>query len=106
LKAIHEAGVIHRDIRLSNLCATATGKAFVIDFSHAELKASQSGKNRDMADFLELFDTKNSNAKSISPSRRVTSRGKGKVVHTVQPPAEGLRRSSRIKAMASGRQGK
>lgn len=105
LKAIHEAGVIHRDIRLSNLCSTANGEAFVIDFSHAALRASHTRKNREIADIINLFesDAKNVNIKSTSQSRKRTSRRKGKVQHTVRPSAEGLRRSLRIKAMAGRR---
>jgi serine/threonine protein kinase len=31
LKSIHKAGVIHGDIRLTNLCVNDAGKAFIID---------------------------------------------------------------------------
>ncbi|KAF8230815.1 hypothetical protein L208DRAFT_1473568 [Tricholoma matsutake] len=35
LKSIHKAGVLHGDICLANLCATTTGEAFIVNFSHA-----------------------------------------------------------------------
>jgi tRNA A-37 threonylcarbamoyl transferase component Bud32 len=49
LKSIHKAGVIHGDIRLSNLCVNDAGEAFIIDFSHAEKSSS-----RATMDYMDL----------------------------------------------------
>ena len=39
LKEIHQAGVLHGDIELRNMCSTSSGEAYIIDFSHAEKNA-------------------------------------------------------------------
>jgi serine/threonine protein kinase len=39
-RAIHAAGVLHGDIRRSNICISDSGEATIIDFSHAEKGSS------------------------------------------------------------------
>lgn len=35
LRSIHGADILYGDIQLSNFCVTASGEAFIVDFSHA-----------------------------------------------------------------------
>jgi len=81
LKAIHRAGVVHGDVRLPNLCATATGEAFVIDFGHAKISTAQKVMADEVAEIRGLL------------SMDVAVRGNAAAPLGI----EGLRRSSRIK---------
>ena len=61
LKLIHQANVLHGDIRLSNLCITALGEAAIIDFSHATRSHSEKEKDREIKELsriLEYFPAK------------------------------------------------
>ena len=88
LKSIHKAGVIHGDIRLSNLCVNDAGEAFIIDFSHAEKSSS-----RATMDYMDLRI-----CVPIWISKNMTTKGK-KVVVEGGPTVE-FRRSTRIREAA------
>ena len=45
---MHRADILHGDIRLSNLCVTASGEAFVVDFSHATKSRSRKEKAQEI----------------------------------------------------------
>ena len=45
---MHRADILHGDIRLSNLCVTASGEAFVVDFSHATNSRSRKEKAQEI----------------------------------------------------------
>jgi Predicted choline kinase involved in LPS biosynthesis len=55
LREIHKAGVIHGDVRLPNLCATDSGEAFIIDFSHAAMNASRNAKASEISQICRLL---------------------------------------------------
>jgi serine/threonine protein kinase len=56
LRSIHRADILHGDIRLSNLCATASGEAFVVDFSHASKNRSRKWKTREIKDLAYVLE--------------------------------------------------
>jgi serine/threonine protein kinase len=55
LRSIHSADILHGDIRLSNLCVTASGEAFVVDFSHANKSQSPEEKAQEMKDIAHIL---------------------------------------------------
>ncbi|GLB43199.1 hypothetical protein LshimejAT787_1301000 [Lyophyllum shimeji] len=56
LRAIHEAGVRHRDIRPENLMLSGDEEVAFIDFDMAELDPSEGAKRREMRHLTELLD--------------------------------------------------
>jgi serine/threonine protein kinase len=80
LKAIHNAGVVHGDIRLANLCVNQDGQAFIIDFGRSEISSSRARMNREITELCGLLNIRDAN----ELPRKVTAQG-------------GLRRSARIK---------
>jgi len=85
LKSIHKAGILHGDIRLANLCATITGEAFIVDFSHAGRSASKTARAREVAELRQILDVE------------VNTPQKKPVPKNIVRDETGLRRSSRIK---------
>ena len=83
-RAIHKAGVIHRDIGLRNLCATTAGEASVIDFSHAKLSTNRKDQAAEIVALRKLLGIAESKG---GPSKRVKS--EANETH--------LRRSERLK---------
>jgi tRNA A-37 threonylcarbamoyl transferase component Bud32 len=55
LRSIHRANILHGDIRLANLCVTASGEAFVVDFSHATVNPSQKEKAQEIKDLVYIL---------------------------------------------------
>ncbi|KAF8504381.1 hypothetical protein F5888DRAFT_1655232 [Russula emetica] len=55
LRSIHSAGILHGDIRLPNLCVTASGEAFVVDFSHATKNRSRKEKAQEIKDLAHIL---------------------------------------------------
>jgi predicted Ser/Thr protein kinase len=55
LRSIHRAGILHGDIRLANLCVTASGEAFVVDFSHATKNCSRKEKTQEIKDLTHIL---------------------------------------------------
>lgn len=56
LDGIHEAGVIHRDIRPPNLLVNQDGRVFVIDFDKAKLCDNESKFASECRDLRCLLD--------------------------------------------------
>jgi tRNA A-37 threonylcarbamoyl transferase component Bud32 len=90
LKSIHKAGVLHRDIRLPNLCATAAGEAFIVDFSHAIWNSSKVGRTREVEELCRILGV---DAPQKKPVPKKTVEGKAD-----------LRRSSRINMLKTNTQ--
>jgi serine/threonine protein kinase len=55
LRDIHKAGILHDDVRLLNLCSTASGEAFIIDFSHARFSTSESTMADELDDLCDIL---------------------------------------------------
>ena len=55
LRSIHMADILHGDIRLANLCVTASGETFVVDFSHATENRSQKEKDEEIKDLAHIL---------------------------------------------------
>jgi predicted Ser/Thr protein kinase len=83
LRSIHRAGILHDDIRLANLCVTASGEAFVVDFSHATKNSSRKEKSQEITDLTHILGMD-------SPSKPAARRVEKPVV---------LRRSARIREL-------
>jgi RIO-like serine/threonine protein kinase len=93
LKAIHKAGVLHGDIRTSNLCVSETREAFVIDFSHAMMDDDfEDDEARNIAYFEEisLFREKLQFPERKRRAKQVVASG---------TEMAGVRRSPRLKAI-------
>jgi RIO-like serine/threonine protein kinase len=58
LKEIHEAGVLHGDLRLQNLLIDENGRGTIIDFDQSRRTSSQSAMERERARLRELLDQK------------------------------------------------
>ncbi|TFK63807.1 hypothetical protein BDN72DRAFT_963688 [Pluteus cervinus] len=58
VKAIHDAGVVHRDLRAENLVIAQDGKPMVIDFDHAALDAPERWKDMEMKSIEDLLSGK------------------------------------------------
>ena len=80
---MHRADILHGDIRLSNLCVTASGEAFVVDFSHATNSPSRKEKAQEIKELTYILGMDS----STKPTTKVVERP---VV---------LRRSARIKEL-------
>jgi hypothetical protein len=50
LEAIHDAGVIHRNICRGSLCATEAGHAYIVGLNFAKNSESQAWRASDIAD--------------------------------------------------------
>ncbi len=55
LRSIHRANILHGDIRLPNLCATPSGEAFIVDFSHATESRSRKEKAQETRELSHIF---------------------------------------------------
>jgi tRNA A-37 threonylcarbamoyl transferase component Bud32 len=55
LRSIHRADILHGDIRPSNLCVTASGEAFVVDFSHATRSRSRKEKAQEIKELADIL---------------------------------------------------
>jgi serine/threonine protein kinase len=55
LKAIHDAGVIHRDICPESLCATKAGHAYIIQLNSAKISESQAYRASNIANLCQLL---------------------------------------------------
>ncbi len=58
VQEIHDAGVLHRDIRAENLVIAQDGKPMVIDFDHAILDAPADGMEKEMGSVEDLLSGK------------------------------------------------
>jgi len=56
LRSIHNANILHGDIRLANLCVTPSGDASIIDFSHATESRSEKEKDREFGELTRILD--------------------------------------------------
>ena len=77
--------MLHGDIRLANLCATTTGEAFIVDFSHAGKNTSKTARAREVAELCHILGVE------------VDTPRKKPVPENTMEDDTGLRRSSRIK---------
>jgi len=59
LKEIHEAGVLHGDLRLQNLLIDENGQGTIIDFDQSRRTSSKSAMEKERACLRELLDKKN-----------------------------------------------
>ena len=78
--------MLHCDIELRNLCATPSGDAFIIDFSHAIESDSREAQAEEVEELCEILGVNRGKART-----RPVAKGK------VEEP--GLRRSARIKEL-------
>jgi predicted Ser/Thr protein kinase len=85
-RAIHKAGVIHGDVRLPNLCATDSGEAFIIDFSHAAMSTSRNAKASEITQICRLLSIDEGGARAQPALKK-------------ELKVADLRRSTRIKQM-------
>jgi len=58
LKAIHAAGVLHRDIRSPNLLIDEFGESFIIDFDQAEKFDSESAQKAEFKRLSRILEGK------------------------------------------------
>ncbi|TFK66616.1 hypothetical protein BDN72DRAFT_917133 [Pluteus cervinus] len=58
VKAMHKAGVVHRDLRPENLVIAQDGKPMIIDFDQASLNPSDYNKESEMESFQCFMDGK------------------------------------------------
>lgn len=56
LRDIHQAGVLHRDIRAPNLLVNAAGKVAIIDFDRAEMGPTKDAQKREEERLSCLLD--------------------------------------------------
>lgn len=56
LDAIHDAGVVHHDIRAPNLMVNDDGKVFIVDFDMAELNDEEPVVARERNRLRDLLD--------------------------------------------------
>ncbi len=82
LRSIHGAEILHGDIRLPNLCATPSGEAFIVDFSHATKSRSREEEGQEIRELSHILGMD-------SPTKSATE--------VVEKPV--LRRSARIQEL-------
>jgi tRNA A-37 threonylcarbamoyl transferase component Bud32 len=75
LRSIHGADILHGDIQLSNFCVTASGEAFIVDFSQANKSHSthsQEEKAQEVKDITHILsmDLPTEPAKDSEPAAK------------------------------------
>jgi len=99
LRSIHNAGIIHGDIRLSNLCISQSGDASIIDFGNARETKSTSARSEEMTELRALLNisaethpVKTRHLKTVASLHRTRrNRGLGSIIGSER------KRSSRLK---------
>lgn len=56
LRSIHNAGILHNDLRIDNLLVSDTGTATIIDFDRAAMDANDNKKKEEYEGLLELLE--------------------------------------------------
>ncbi|RDB19004.1 hypothetical protein Hypma_014301 [Hypsizygus marmoreus] len=56
MKAVHDAGVRHNDVRLPNLLLDDAGKVAILDFDRADLDSAEGQRKRELGRLADLLD--------------------------------------------------
>lgn len=89
---MHSAGVMHGDIRASNLCMLPSGEAFIIDLSHAHMNGGAEEMTAEMVELCGLLGMNRQEAMLAIRGPKLKPQ-----------PLPSIRRSARIKNMTRGK---